>query len=549
MTRVLVVIPARGGSKGIPRKNLRLLAGQPLLAYGIRTALASAFAPDVFVSSDDEEILATARQLGARAMRRDGAIATDATTLDPVVHDALVRAEAELGVRYDLVVTLQPTSPLLRTASLDRALARFADDATLHTVIAARDDTHLAWTLRDGRFVPLYEKRVNRQFLPPTFRETGGFLVARRDVVTPAGRIGANVALEVLAGGEEIDIDTPEDWSLCEFHLARRRLLFVVAGNRQVGLGHVHNTLLLANDLVRHRIEFLVQADSQLAFEAIAARNYPVHRQASADLVDDIAALDPDVVVNDRLDTDADYVGRLKSLGVQVVNFEDLGPGARHADLVVNAIYPEGQALPRHYFGPDYFLLRDEFLLTPQPPVRERVGRVLLTFGGTDPNNLTRKVLAAVAGECAARGIAIEVIAGFGYEAFESLAGFEGVEIVRNVPDMAARMAAADLVFTSAGRTTYEIASLGVPCIVLAQNDRELTHLHASEANGFLHLGLGAATTAERILAAFLQLVDSEDERRARVERMRRTDLRGGRARVQALLADIAGAPARRRER
>jgi CMP-N-acetylneuraminic acid synthetase/spore coat polysaccharide biosynthesis predicted glycosyltransferase SpsG len=539
---VLVVIPARGGSKGIPRKNLRKLAGNPLIYYSIRTAIGSTFAPDVYVSSEDDEILSVARNLGAKVLKRDDSMAADVTTLDPVIHDACIRAEKIEGRRYDIVVTLQPTSPLLTSQSLDAALRKLIDDPDIDTVIAARSDAHLSWTLREGKFVPTYERRVNRQFLPPLFRETGGFLIARRGVVSPESRIGKGVDLQVLSGGEEIDIDSHDDWSLCEFHLRRRSILFVVTGNEKVGLGHVHNTLLVANDILNHHVEFLVDRDSTMARDEIASRNYAVRMQQSDDILDDIRMINPDVVVNDRLDTDPEYVRGLKELGLQVVNFEDLGDGARYADLVVNAIYPEKEALPRHYFGPEYFVLRDEFLLTAPPEVKTSVGEVLLTFGGVDPNNFTRKVLESIHGHCGLNGIAITIVTGFGYREFDSLAGWQGVEVVRNAKNISDYMARADMVFTSAGRTTYEVASLGIPCIVLAQNPREMTHFFASEAFGFAHLGMGAAVSAQKILETFIRISESAEARVAMSGKMRMTDLRLGRARVNALLNQLLDA-------
>lgn len=542
--RVLAVIPARGGSKGIPRKNLRGLCGKPLIQYTIETAQASRFISVVCVTSDDEEILAVARGLGATGILRDGALADDAATLDPVVHDACARLEAEAGERFDVVVTLQPTSPLLKAETLDAALGRLLAEPGIDTILSARSDPHLSWTVRDGRYVPNYEARVNRQYLPPEFRETGGFLISRRASVGPSGRIGKHVELHLLGPGEAIDIDTSDDWALCEHRLRRRRILFVVTGNRTVGLGHVHNALLVANDLVEHEIEFLVDADSELAATEVAARNYPVRVQSRARLVDDVLASDADAVVNDILDTDEAYVGAIRQAGKTVINFEDLGPGARLADLVVNAIYPEADVTaPGHYFGHRYMVLRDEFFLVPTREIVDAPRRVLLTFGGVDPANLTLRVLQAIHGECLARGLQVTVVAGLGYEAFDSLAGFSGIEVIRNTRHIAGLMAQADVVFTSAGRTTYEVAAVAVPCIVLAQNERELTHLFARRDNGFLHLGLGKDVDGQAILEAFRSLLDSQALRADLAARMRAADLRSGRERVAGLVRRVLASP------
>ena len=182
---VLVVIPARGGSKGIPRKNLRSLAGKPLVSYAIETGLGSTFRPTVVVTSDDAEILSVAQALGAIPHRRPDALGADDVTLDSVVAEALRAASVRLGSPYDVVVTLQPTSPLIRSETVDEAIRRLLADPDLDTVLSATDDTHLRWSLRDGIPTPDYTARLNRQQLPQTYRETGGVFATRAHAVTP----------------------------------------------------------------------------------------------------------------------------------------------------------------------------------------------------------------------------------------------------------------------------------------------------------------------------------------------------------------------------
>lgn len=539
MTNILVVIPARGGSKGIPRKNLRMLDGKPLIQYSINTALASCHKPDVYVSTEDEEIALISEKLGASVIKREQDKAGDKTTLDPVIYDCMVRAEGIEGKNYQLIVTLQPTSPLLHTESLDAALSTMLQNEAVDTVLSAVNDTHLTWRYEDGRYIPNYRERVNRQYLTPTFKETGGFLITRKHCMSESGRIGDNVELHELHGGEAVDIDSYEDWSLCEYYKNRKKILFVVSGYQEIGLGHVYNALIIANDILDHQIEFLVDGKSQLAFEKIASKNYTVFMQESDTLIQDIEARQPDVIINDRLDTEADDIRELKRRGLKVINFEDLGEGARHADLVINAIYPERQVLPYHYFGHDYVVLRDEFLLTRPKPVSDEVSNVLLTFGGVDPDNLTKKVLQAIHGYCQSRGIELSVVTGFGYQHHDSLAEFENVRVHRNTMSISEHMANADIAFTSAGRTTYEIASLEVPCIVLAQNERELSHLFASAEFGFLNLGLGKKLSTDTILEHFVQLVENPSARQYMASLMSRADLASGRKRVQKLIRNV----------
>src|SRR5699024_2271417 len=139
--------------------------------------------------------------------------------------------------------------------------------------------------------------------------------------------------------------------------------------------------------------------------------------------------------------------------------------------------------------------------------ILEEVKKVLLTFGGVDPLNNTLKVLQSIYEYCVDKHIQIQVIAGIGYNKFDTLENYPEVDIMHDVKNISDHMLDADIIFTSAGRTVYEIASLGVPCIVLAQNIRELTHYFASSENGFINLGLGSENSDTEILTVFESLI------------------------------------------
>lgn len=536
---ILLVIPARGGSKGIPRKNLRLLNNKPLIYYSIQTALSSRYNLDIYVSSEDDEILNSASQFGVNIHKRDKNIADDKSTLDPVIYACYQYAKKSKNKDYNYIITMQPTSPLLKRNSLDNAIEIMINNPEIETMIAAKDDTHLSWRKEENRFLPNYTERVNRQYLIPSFTETGAFFITRKDIITSSNRIGRNVELYLLKNGEEIDIDTYEDWNLCEYHLQRKHILFVVTGNNIVGLGHVYNTLLLANDILNHDITFLVDKDSKLAHEKISSKNYPVYIQKDENILVDIIKINPNIIINDRLDTNEKYMNSLKKENYKIINFEDLGIGAQKADLVINAIYPEKQVLPNHYFGQDYFILRDEFIYSKQKEIKLEVQNILITFGGVDPNNYTKKVIETIYDYCKDNNIIITVIAGFGYKKYNSLENYQNIIIKQNVMNISRYMLNADLIFTSAGRTTYEIASICTPTIVMAQNERELTHFFASSTYGFLNLGLGYNLEASQIYNTFTELVKSYESRKYMSELMKKINLKDGRKVVNKLIQNV----------
>lgn len=536
---ILLVIPARGGSKGIPRKNVRNLGGRPLIHYAINCALGSRHKPDVWVSTEDEEIALIAKRAGAGVCRRPPKFSGDAVTLDPVVHHALGWVTRKTGKSFSIVATVQPTAPLLKTETLDAALDRMLAEPKLDTLIAGIDDTHLTWRREGGRFVPAYEKRVNRQQLPKVYRETGSFLVTRAGCVTAQGRIGNNVELFLVPRHQAVDIDDETDWLVCEQLLRRRRVLFVVAGYNQIGLGHVYRALTIANDLTGHEISFLATKKSGLALQRLRDLHHRAEIQRHPRLEEDAAALRPDLVINDILDTDERYVRALKRLPCRVVNFEDLGAGARHADAVINALYPERHLMEHIYAGHKYFFARDEFQSAVPRPVVRRVSRVLVTFGGTDENNLTCRVLEAIGPAAAAGGMGVTVITGPGYTHFRALARFKRIKLVRSTSRMSDYMTSADLMFTSAGRTVFEAACCGVPTVVLAQNERELTHYFAHPERGFINLGLGKDVPKSEIASTFAELCGDRKRRQEMQRTMLAHDVRSGRKRVMEIIGRL----------
>lgn len=242
--------------------------------------------------------------------------------------------------------------------------------------------------------------------------------------------------------------------------------------------------------------------------------------------------------VNDLLDTKREYVESIKKRVKRFVSLEDMGDGARLADAVVNAIY-EG-ASPHHnvYAGKEYVCLRDEFISSKPADYSEEVRNILVTFGGTDPLNLTRRVY-----EIAQAWNQNEVKANFnfvlgpGYEDVSVVDNPErGISVSSNLVRMSECMQNADMALSSQGRTTFELAAMGVPTIVLAQNEREQLHTFAQMDNGFINLGLGSEVTDEDINSALMWLMSAKSVRREMRNRMLVNDLKSGIKKVERII-------------
>ena len=167
------------------------------------------------------------------------------------------------------------------------------------------------------------------------------------------------------------------------------------------------------------------------------------------------------------------------------------------------------------------------------------MNNILITFGGVDPNNYTEKVIRTINNYCYENDIIVTVIAGFGYEKYDTIQKYKNVDIKQNISNISDYMIEADIIFTSAGRTVYEVASIGTPTIVIGQNEREMTHFFATAEYGFSNLGLGYNITEDEINKEFIRLINSCEIRKKMSDLMKKQDLKSGRKRVQSLIKDI----------
>jgi CMP-N-acetylneuraminic acid synthetase len=230
---VLALIPARGGSKSIPRKNIRPFAGHPLIAYSIAVGLQACTVRRVIVSTDDEEIAAIARQYGAETpFLRPAEHSQDQTADLPVFQHALKWLAEKENYHPDVIVQLRPTSPLRRVAHIDGAvtslLAHPEADA-IRTVCVPFQNPFKMWRIAaDGFMRPLIEDigegrkisepyNMPRQSLPEVFWQTGYVDAAwTRTIMEKGSMTGERILPLVIDPGDWIDIDSPDDWRRAE---------------------------------------------------------------------------------------------------------------------------------------------------------------------------------------------------------------------------------------------------------------------------------------------------------------------------------------------
>ncbi|WP_231038759.1 cytidylyltransferase domain-containing protein [Nitratidesulfovibrio oxamicus] len=591
--RRCIVIPAIKKNAVIPDQLVKRLAGVTLIQRAIDTARSVAEAADIVVVTDSQEIALVCERNGVRHHYN---ASLRFTSLD-IVRE-LRGVLDDLAATYPYLVIYRASCPLLTGHDIDDAFDRFRNEGA-DVLVTVKSIRQRVWEKRDGSLDAILaddgaddgadggpqdgqEGDASAGNTPAGSDGSGGvaghaspsrevYVESKALVMLRASALAPGATPRVMPyflNDRAIEINSYQDWWLCEKLLERRHIVFVVAGYPAIGMGHVFRALMLAHEISDHKITFLCTRDSELAVKNIAARDYRTYIQQADDLAaglapglapglaHDVLRLAPDLVVNDILDTDADYMLRLKAAGVRTVNFEDEGPGAAHADLVVNALYEEKHEDPRLLYGHRYFCLRDEFIAGERNPFRPQPQRVLVTFGGTDHSDFTRRTLDVIEPLCRERGIAISIVAGPGYAHREAMQAHVDalssplVEFTHATNVMSRKMEGADIAICSAGRTVYELAHMRVPAIVMAHHEREARHTFARARNGFAYLGVMHPFREGALRRAFTRMLD-EGFRRTLHQRMQRLDFTRNKAgvvaRIGALLAPAQGGTAPRR--
>jgi len=245
MTEILALIPARGGSKGIPRKNIRDFAGYPLVAWSIVAGLKSELVTRVIVSTDDEEIAAVAREYGAETpFLRPVEFAQDNTTDLPVFEHALAWLRENESYVPDVVVQLRPTSPIRPRGLVDDAIRTLlAHDETdcVRGVVTAGQNPHKMWRLPAGEHGPMQNLldvkgiaepyNAPRQSLPPVYWQTGHVDAIRTSSILQKKSLTGDVIYPIIIDSRyTVDIDNLQDWAHYEHLVMTGGLDYVSPG-------------------------------------------------------------------------------------------------------------------------------------------------------------------------------------------------------------------------------------------------------------------------------------------------------------------------------
>ena len=212
--KVIAIIIARGGSKSIPRKNVLPLHGKPLVAWPIDLAKSVDRIDRVIITTDDDEIMQIAKDHGAEApFKRPKELSTDEISTLPVLQHCIRYLEENEGYKPDVILLLYPTAPFLKKERVEQALD-FFENTSCNSVISVVEDYGHFWKKENNTYKWFYpEKRLNRQYCVPLYKEDGAVYFSRYDVLINMNQLvdENNIQFLLMKEGENVDIDEPED--------------------------------------------------------------------------------------------------------------------------------------------------------------------------------------------------------------------------------------------------------------------------------------------------------------------------------------------------
>ena len=280
----------------------------------------------------------------------------------------------------------------------------------------------------------------------------------------------------------------------------KRRILVRVDGSSSIGLGHVYNMLTILHHFRKDDLMIVMNSKKRMGFDRFKKSGYKIKFFTNKTTLHKIInGYKPDIIFNDILNTNLQYMKTLKKFNCMLVNFEDLGIGRKYADLVFNPIYYSKIRVKNEFYGDKFACIRDEFRKKRSITVRKQVEKISITFGGTDPTNKVFRVLKIIH-EMNLVNIQFNVILGLGYlprKKIKNLAsrmtreGFK-ITIVEKPDKISEYIQDSDFTITANGRTVFEIGVMGIPMIAMAVNSRERKHSFVRYSKGGFHLDVNS---------------------------------------------------------
>ncbi|NVK73367.1 MAG: hypothetical protein HWE24_07800 [Oceanospirillaceae bacterium] len=529
MLDITIIIPALSCLDNFKNASLTKLAGKPLIEHTIDKLLSMVEKKNIYVITDNEEIHLIGSRKGVESsLNLDNKILFDINGLEKL------KKNIEINTGY--VALISAYSVFLEINTLCKAM----EEATKLTFIRPMAKLDCDVYLGNGVEANAGNEGVEVEY----YKLLKTFILCRSDIKDYSTLMSKNVIAR-----NEIDLEckSRHDMWVYEKLINRKRIVFNVAASKEIGMGHVYRALSLAHEIIDHEVMFVCDDTSYLAIGKLSEQEYPVYTYPKGKVSDCVKGLVPSLVVNDILDTDSKYIEDLMQSGIKTINFEDLGDGAVSSNCTINDLYDEAlYHSPNTLWGHEYFFVRDEFYSATPHGEDVSVKSVLLTFGGTDQNDFTRKFYHSIRDFCNENKIKIYIVTGEGYGYLKELeselvgGSSDQVEYIHKTGIMSSIMEKVQLAISSNGRTIYELAHMNIPTIVISHHDRENNHKFSCFEHGFINLGTYVnGETESQMLLEFKKLVIDKMLRNSLVRKMKKFNFLENKVKINNIINSL----------
>jgi len=529
---ICVIILAVKKSVAFPDDLIKKLDGITLIQRAINQAKNLVEPEHIVCITDSQEITLIGERNGINVNYKDNLKLKSANILIDIRYFLL-----RIYKKYKNIFILYPYTPLLSTSTIKEGYTKYTTGG-YDALITVKKEKHRLFNHENNNIKKLLFNDNQNSFLT----EVKAFLIIKSDLVREKKE--SIKLMPYRLDDETIEIQNYQDWWICEKLLKRKRIVFRMIGNAKIGMGHIYRSLTLAHEITDHEIIFVCDNKSRFYVNTIADGDYLIYSFPEKEIEHRIIDLKPNLVINDILNTESNYISRLKRAGISVVNFEDLGSGAHLTDITFNELFDQPVIEGRNIlWGSQYFFVREEFCDATPRVFKPRITNLLISFGGTDQHNLTMKILNAVIDICSENEIMINVVTGAGYEYKNELDDFiskqERVKINYTFATgiISKILEHTDLAISSNGRTVYELYHMNIPSLVVSQHERESTHSFSTEENGFLNLGCYSNGRTEKMVRDKLyQMIHDRSFRKKMFDRMKSYNFLNSKDKVLSLI-------------
>lgn len=533
-----IFIPAIKKNVAFADDLVKKLDGITLIQRAIDKAERITHCQNIYVITDSEEICLIAKRNNVQhCFEKKLKLSTEH------IIENLSCLLTQFSAQYSEMVLLSPYAPMLREKDILGALKKFRSNKNYQILIPVRKGFSRVFKGNRQGIRELSKNHLEQELLI----ESQALNVISSSIVKKNFEMKKMEPVVYELDHDLLEIKSYQDWWVCEKLLRRKRVVFRVIGGERIGMGHIYRALTLAHEITDHEVYFICDEKSQKAVAQISENNYWLGIYKESEITGRILDLKPDMVINDMLNTTRAYILKLREKGIRVINFEDLGSGAVHANLTINELY-EKPTVPGDniLYGQKYFFLREEFNEARPHRFKKKVDTLLVTFGASDPSDFTRKTLRNILNYCMEKKIKIFLVTGGGYPHIKELKKEIGhlpesqVQYVHTTGVMSHIMEQSQIAIAANGRTAYELGHMNIPSIILSHHEREKKHSFATKDRGFIPIGLyNGVKTDKKILATLKRLVEDNRFRKDCFDRIKPYRFKKNKDRVLKLIFQL----------